>query len=76
MRIKQKLSECIAPAYYSDGKRSQCIIYNFLNMFDCDSESFKEVKEKRNMENDPQTSEYSFIDRFLAEKAKRESEES
>ncbi len=51
MGIRQMLQEWIPDAYYSDGKKSECTLYKICNMFDVDRESFKEVKEERNMEN-------------------------
>lgn len=50
MKIKYKLQECIPNAYYSNGTESKCLIYRIFNMFDIDSQSFKEVKIKVNMD--------------------------
>ena len=50
MRIKQSLIKLIPPAYYSNGKESNCAVYRICNMFDINSQSFKEVKEKKRME--------------------------
>ena len=50
MGIKQSLLECIPDAYYSDGTKANCLIFKICNMFDVDSQSFKEVSEKKNME--------------------------
>lgn len=73
MRIKQILQECVPDAYYSNGIKSTCLVYKICNMFDIDSQSFKEVKEKKNMENSFKESDYKFIDRFLEGKGKKES---
>ena len=51
MNLKQKLMECVPPAYYADGTEAKCMIFKICNMFDIDSQSFKEVKEKKSMEN-------------------------
>ena len=50
MGIKQKILE-IHPARYSNGTLSKCWVYNLCDMLDPLSDSFKEVKEKKNMEN-------------------------
>ena len=44
MGIKASLIECIPDAYYSDGTKATCLIYRIFNMFDVDSQSFKEDK--------------------------------
>ena len=49
MRIKQSLIKLIPPAYYSNGKESNCAVYRICNMFDINSQSFKEPIEERNM---------------------------
>jgi len=46
MSLKQKLLECIPDAYYSDGRKAKCMLFRICNMFDIDSQSFKEVKVK------------------------------
>ena len=50
MRIRQSLMELIPPAYYSNGKESKCTIFRICNMFDVNSQSFKQVEEKKSME--------------------------
>lgn len=50
MNLKQKLIECIPPAYYEDGTEAKCWIFKICNMFDVDSQSFKEVKKEKCME--------------------------
>lgn len=52
MNLKQKLEEFIPPAYYSNGTESKCLRYKILNMLDIDPQSYKEVKEERNMDNE------------------------
>ncbi len=47
MRIKQSLIELIPPAYYSNGEESKCTIFKICNMFDVNSQGFKQVKEKK-----------------------------
>ena len=78
MRIKQILQECIPDAYYSNGVKSTCLMYKICNMFDIDSQSFKEVKEKKIMENDDykNDSDYGFMRRYLALKEKSEQDKS
>lgn len=51
MGLRQKLNELISEAYYEDGIPSECTLFKICNMFDVNSESFKEVKEKKGMEN-------------------------
>ena len=57
MSLKQKLKECIPPAYYSDGTEAKCMWYKIFNMFDLDPQSYIIDKEKKGMEktNWPQT---------------------
>ena len=72
MTLKDGLLEWIPDAYYENGTEAKCIWQRIFNMFDIDSQSFKQVKVKRNMEDNSKKSDYRFIDRFLAEKEKRE----
>lgn len=55
MELKQKLVSLLPEAYYSDGTKSECALFCICNMFDVDSDSFKQVKEKRNMEDKQST---------------------
>ena len=50
MNLKQSLIECIPPAYYSNGEEATCLTFRIFNMFDVDSQIFKQVKEKKGME--------------------------
>ena len=50
MSLKQALLECIPDAYYSDGRKAECMLFRICNMFDVDSQSFKEGREERNMD--------------------------
>lgn len=74
MNLKKALLEYIPPAYYSDGRIATCMTFRIFNMFVIDSYSFKQVKEKKVMESGSKKSDYKFLDRFLAEKEKRELE--
>lgn len=78
MKIKQVLREYIPDAYYSDGTKSTCLMYKICNMFDIDSQSFKEVKEKKNMESNDykNDSDYGFMRRYLALEKKSEQNKS
>lgn len=83
MGIKQQILSCIPDAYYSDGTKATCMTFRIYNMFDvANSDSFKEVKEKKDMGESTKTNttkdqinypphvfgEYSFIERFLADR--------
>ena len=50
MGLRQKLSDLIPEAYYSDGTESKCSIFKICNMFDVDPQSYKIVKESNIME--------------------------
>ena len=50
MGIKQTLMNCIPPAYYENGVEAKCMVFRICNMFDIDSQSFKEVHKKDNMQ--------------------------
>ena len=50
MNLKLKILE-IHPSRYSDGTLSKCWIFNLCDLLDPSSDSFKEVKEKKDMEN-------------------------
>ena len=52
MSLKVSLLKWIPDAYYENGTEAKCIWYRIFNMFDVDSQSFKEVKVKRNMKNE------------------------
>lgn len=71
MTLKQAFLECIPEAYYENGTEAKCIWYRIFNMFDIDSQSFKEVKDKKVMEDNSKESDYRSIDRCLTEKEKR-----
>ena len=47
--LKQKLKECIPPAYYSDGREAKCMWYKVFNMFDIDPQSYIIDKEEKGM---------------------------
>jgi len=49
--LKQRLKECIPPAYYPDGTEAKCMWYKVFNMFDIDPQSYIIDKEKKGMEN-------------------------
>ena len=59
MGIKQALLECIPDAYYSDGTKANCIIFKVWNMLDIDPQSYKEVKEKKDMDDKKEESTYA-----------------
>jgi len=50
MGIKQALIDCIPPAYYEDGTEAKCMIFRICNMFDVDPQSYKIVKETKDMD--------------------------
>lgn len=50
MGLRQKLKECVPPAYYSNGVEAKCMWYKVFNMFDLDPQSYIIDKEKKGME--------------------------
>jgi len=50
MALKEALLEWVPDAYYENGTKAECIWYKIFNMFDVHSQSFKQVKEKRDMD--------------------------
>ena len=49
--LRQRLKECVPPAYYSDGKQAKCMWFKVFNMFDTDPESYIVENKKKDMEN-------------------------
>jgi len=49
MEIKHILQECVPTAYYSDGTEAKCWIYKICDMFDINSQSFKQAESKDDM---------------------------
>ncbi len=50
MNLRQTFLDYIPEAYYSNGKLATCMTFRICDMFDANSDSFKEVKIKRKME--------------------------
>ena len=44
--LRQRLKECVPPAYYSDGREAKCMWYKLFNMFDIDPQSY--IIDKKN----------------------------
>ena len=44
--LKQRLKECVPPAYYSDGREAKCMWFKVFNMFDIDPQSY--IIDKKN----------------------------
>ncbi len=47
--LRQRLKECVPPAYYSNGTEAKCMWYKVFNMFDIDPQSYIIDKEKKGM---------------------------
>ncbi len=77
MTLKQSILDCIPPAYYEDGTEAKCWIYKICDMFDVNSQSFKVVKETKDMvENEyhPDFGKYNFLDGWIADQKKIDKE--
>lgn len=73
--LRQKLKECIPPAYYSDGREATCMWYKVFNMFDLDPQSYIVDKKNNGMKEFKISGDTSNIEYALPSKSKDSSVE-